>query len=137
MTENIGHEASPPSPPGQADNTSGRKCAPSELPPEARSLSWGAFFWGPLWGIVNSTWASLLCLVFPVIMNVVLLLKGKQWAWENRRWDDATQFEKAEKLWAKWGLIVFLAVNALLVALVVLLFRQSQSEVVPFVYPLF
>ena len=71
-------------------------------------------------------------------MNVVLLLKGRQWAWENRRWDDAAQFERSEKAWAKWGLIVSLAGIVLITVLVVLLYKLSQPEVlVPFVYPLF
>ena len=41
-------------------------------------------------------------------MNIILLFKGRQWAWEHRKWDSEEQFDKAQKRWGMWGLIIFI-----------------------------
>jgi hypothetical protein len=91
------------------ETTSGRKCSPSELPAEAKKLSWGAFWFSWIWGLFNGTYISLLA-IFPLpgIMNVVLLFKGRQWAWENKKWDDEKQFDRAQRAWGRWGLFIVL-----------------------------
>jgi hypothetical protein len=88
------------------DNTSGRKCSTSELPESARKLSWGGFWFSIIWGIFNGVWISLLGLIFPFIINIILLIKGRQWAWENKRWDSEEEFDRVQHLWGMWGLIL-------------------------------
>ena len=97
------------------ENTSGRKCSPSELPETARKLSWGGFWFSLIWGIFNNVWIALLCLILPGIMNIVLLIKGRQWAWENKRWDSEEQFGRVQHLWGMWGLILSLIPIILLI----------------------
>jgi len=87
-------------------NTSGRPCSPSELPPEARKLSWGAFWFSWIWGPFNGTPLTLLALVLPVVFNFVLLFKGRAWAWENKKWDTAADFDRVQKRWGMWGWII-------------------------------
>lgn len=97
------------------ENTSGSKCSPSELPYAAKKVSWGAFWLTWIWGLGNDTYVALLVILLPVIMNFVLLLKGRQWAWEHKRWDSEEQFDKVQKNWGKWGFIT--AILAILVPL--------------------
>jgi hypothetical protein len=103
-------------------NTSGRKCADSELPSEAKRLSWGAFWFSWIWGILNGTYIALLTLVVPFVFNVVLLVKGRQWAWENKKWDSAAEFDRVQRLWGMWGWILALAGTLIAVILFVLIF---------------
>ncbi|MFH0920501.1 MAG: zinc ribbon domain-containing protein [Fibrobacterota bacterium] len=90
-------------------NTSGRPCSDAELPAEAKKLSWGAFWFGWIWGLFNGTYIALLTLLLPFIFNVILLIKGRQWAWENKKWDSAADFERVQRLWGIWGWILTLA----------------------------
>ena len=43
-------------------------------------------------------------------MPFVVLFTGNEWAWRNRRWQDAEQFRRHQRAWVIVGLIV----NALL-----------------------
>ena len=87
-------------------NNSGRKCSLSELPYSAKKVSWGAFWLSWIWGLCNETYIALLAIALPVIMNFVLLFKGRQWAWEHKRWDSEEQFDRVQKNWGIWGFIV-------------------------------
>lgn len=40
------------------------------------------------------------------VMPIILGLKGYEWAWKNKKWDNEEQFLKNQKDWTKWGLIV-------------------------------
>ena len=77
--------------PGKTDdsaNTSGMgKGHP--LPAGAKGWSWGAFLLNWIWAIGNRTWIGLLSLLpyIGFIFSITLGIKGREWAWQNKRWD--------------------------------------------------
>ena len=90
------------------NNTSGQgKFA--VIPPEIKGWNWGAFFFNWLWGIANSTYIALLCLIpfVNIIMIFVLGAKGNEWAWKNKRWYTIEQFKRVQRNWAIVGFILF------------------------------
>ncbi len=78
------------------------------VPPEiASGFNWGAFWWTWIWGIAHNVWIALLALVAPwPVMNIILGLKGNEWAWQNRRFESVEQFRATQAAWALWGWIV-------------------------------
>lgn len=82
----------------------------ASLPVELSGWNWGAFFLSWIWGIGNNTWIAFLTFIPLVnfIMIFVLGAKGNEWAWQNKRWDSPDHFKKVQKLWAIWGLVLFL-----------------------------
>ena len=92
------------------ENTSG-KGKGAAVPSEIRGWSWGAFLLTWIWGIGNSTYIAFLmfCPLVNVVFWFVLGAKGRQWAWQNRRWESVEQFNKTQKRWGLAGLILFLA----------------------------
>lgn len=82
--------------------------AQSVLPPELRGVNWGGFLLTLFWSISHNTWIGLLCLVpyLGGIMSFVVLFKGNEWAWQNRRWDSIEQFKEVQAKWTMWGLII-------------------------------
>ncbi|RYG75440.1 hypothetical protein EON80_00685 [bacterium] len=94
----------------QGGNDSGLG-AQSVLPAELRGLNWGAFLLNWIWSIGNQSWFGLLCLVpyVGIIMQFVLLFKGNEWAWQNRKWDSTAQFREVQGKWTMWGVIIFVA----------------------------
>lgn len=108
----------PPVPPGTypgdipvdnfLPNTSGQGIA-SYPPPQVSGLNWGAFLLTWIWGVGNSVWISLLCFV-PVVsyvMPFVLLFKGNEWAWRNKRWDSVEQFLDVQRKWMIAGIALY------------------------------
>ncbi|MCJ7808381.1 MAG: leucine-rich repeat domain-containing protein, partial [Dehalococcoidia bacterium] len=89
----------------QMENTSGQgKLA--KIPIEIRGWNWGAFFLNWIWGVGNSVWIALLCLIpfVSFIMRFVLGAKGNEWAWQNRKWDSIEHFKRTQRKWGWWGL---------------------------------
>lgn len=74
-------------------------------PPEVTGWSWGAFLLNWIWAIGNRTWIGLLALVpyVGVIMCIVLGVKGREWAWQNKRWDSIEHFNRVQRRWGAWG----------------------------------
>ena len=95
---------------GFCENDSGNGAC-SILPMELQGYNWGAFLLGPFWSIFNKTYIGLLCFVpyIGCIMYFVLLFKGNEWAWQNRRWNSVYDFIECQKAWRNWGigLVVF------------------------------
>ena len=84
------------------------------VPPEIDRWNWGAFLLNWIWGIGNNTFIALLTLV-PVVglaMPFVLGAKGSGWAWRNGRWDSIEHFQRVQRKWAIWGVIVWLVAIA-------------------------
>lgn len=77
----------------------------SVVPPEIKGWSWGAFLFNWIWAVGNKTWIGLLALVPYVgfIMSIVLGVKGREWAWQNKRWKSLEHFNKVQKQWSIWG----------------------------------
>jgi len=85
-------------------NTSGMgKMYP--VPEEVKGWSWGAFFLNWIWAIGNQTWIGLLALVpyLGFIVAIILGVKGREWAWQNKRWDSVEHFNRVQRQWSTWG----------------------------------
>ncbi|MBD5780965.1 hypothetical protein IEN85_15805 [Pelagicoccus sp. NFK12] len=93
------------------DNTSGMGKS-SVLPTELEGWNWGAFLLNLFWGIGNKTYISLLCFVpfLNMIMPFVLGIKGNEWAWQNRRWNDVEHFRRVQRSWTRIGLLIIFVV---------------------------
>ena len=82
------------------------------LPSELKGLNWGAFFLGWIWGIAHKTWISFLSLIPYVgwIMSFVLLFKGNEWAWQNRKFSSPEEFKEVQRKWTLWGIAFFILI---------------------------
>jgi hypothetical protein len=80
------------------------------IPAEINRWNWGAFLLNWIWGIGNQTYIALLALIPGVnlVMPFVLGAKGSAWAWRNGRWDSVEHFKRVQRLWAIWGLVVWI-----------------------------
>lgn len=105
---------------------------PADIPAELDRWNWGAFFLNWIWGIGNSTFIALLALIpgVNIIMIFVLGARGSRWAWRNRVWRDAEHFRKTQRAWGIAGLLIWLAIIALVGSLIVsipLALRNSEA----------
>lgn len=93
----------------EMENTSGQG-ATSVVPDEIKGWNWGAFLMNWTWSIGNQTWIGLLALVpyAGLIMAIILGVKGSEWAWQNRRFESVEQFKTVQRIWAYWGLGIFI-----------------------------
>ncbi len=89
---------------------------PAALPAEIDRWNWGAFLLNWIWGVGNNTFIALLTLVpfVGLVMPFVLGAKGSAWAWRNGRWDSVAHFKRVQRLWAIWGVVVWLGAIALI-----------------------
>lgn len=81
-------------------------------PPGVKGWSWGAFLLNWIWALFNKTWIGLLCLVPYIgwIMSIYLGIKGRELAWQNKRWDDLDHFNRVQRKWSVWALVLVLGV---------------------------
>jgi hypothetical protein len=88
---------------------------PKPIPPEIDRWNWGAFLLNWIWGVGNNTFIALLTLIplVGLVMPFVLGAKGSRWAWRNGRWDSVEHFKRVQRLWAIWGVIIWLGLIAL------------------------
>ena len=77
----------------------------AELPDGVKGWSWGAFLLNWIWAAFNGTYIGLLAIVPYVgfIMAIVLGIKGREWAWRNKRWESLEHFNHVQKGWSIWG----------------------------------
>ncbi len=45
-----------------------------------------------------------------IIVAPILGFKGREWAWKNKNWASLDEFNRVQRQWSKWGLIIFLGV---------------------------
>src|ERR1700731_1316961 len=85
------------------------------IPPEIDRWNWGAFLLNWIWGIGNNTFITLLALIplFGIVMAFVLGARGNRWAWQNGRWDSVEHFQRVQRLWATWGVVLWIGGFAL------------------------
>lgn len=86
-----------------------------QLPEGIKGWSWGAFFLSWIWALGNRTWIGLIALIpyIGFVMAIILGIKGRQWAWENKRWDSVEHFQRVQKSWSVWALVLILGVFGL------------------------
>jgi hypothetical protein len=112
------------------ENTSGQgKLA--AVPPEIDRWNWGAFLLNWIWGLGNDTYIALLALVPFVNLPMVFVAgaNGSRWAWQNRRWDSVEHFQRVQRQWAKWGVIILLISLAIPAACVsAILYSLNNSD---------
>lgn len=91
-----------------------------ELPDGIKGWSWGAFLLNWVWAIGNRTWIGLLALIpyAGFIFAIILGFKGREWAWRNKKWNSVNHFNKVQKQWSFWGVLLILGSLALGIALV-------------------
>jgi len=107
-------------------NTSGRGRL-DHLPEGVAGWSWGGFVFSWIWAIGNRTWPGLLGLVPGVglAVRVLLGMKGRQWAWQSRRWDSLAHFNRVQR---RWSMAAGVVVALVLVALVAAIALTSQHQ---------
>jgi len=93
------------------NNTSGQG-KDSIIPSEIKGWNWGAFLLSWIWGIGNNTYRAFLVFIpfVNIIMGIILGIKGNEWAWRNRKWNDIEHFRKVQRSWTRVGLIIILVV---------------------------
>lgn len=87
------------------------KSAMSDTIPEGvKGWSWGAFLLNFIWAIGNKTWIGLLAFIpfLGWIMAFVLGFKGREWAWKNKEWDSVEHFNRVQKKWSYWGVVILI-----------------------------
>ena len=82
------------------------------IPDGIKGWSWGAFLLNWIWAIGNKTWIGLLALIpyVGLIMAIVLGFKGREWAWKNKQWDSVEHFNRVQKKWSYWGVMIVVVV---------------------------
>ena len=83
------------------ENTSGQG-KNAVVPPEIDKWNWGAFMMNIIWGLGNGTY-------------IILGAKGSSWAWQNKKWDSVENFQRVQRAWVKWALILLAAVLLLVI----------------------
>lgn len=94
-----------------AENNSGE--GSGTVPPEGiKGWSWGAFLLNWIWSASNRTYIGLLALVPYVgfLMSIYLGVKGRELAWQNKRWDSVEHFNFVQRRWSIWGFILVVGV---------------------------
>jgi hypothetical protein len=102
------------------------------IPPDGvRGWSWGAFFLNWIWAIGNRTWIGLLAIIPYVgfIMAIYLGMKGRELAWRNKRWDSLEHFNRVQRRWSLWSLVLILiALLGIVAAIVIPAYAEYQRR---------
>jgi len=113
-----------------ADNNSGMR--QETFPPGVKGWSWGAFLLNWIWAIGNQTWIGLLSLIpyVGIVMSVMLGIKGREWAWKNKRWDSVEHFNKVQRRWTIWALVLIFVplVLGILAAILIPAYQDYVSQ---------
>lgn len=80
----------------------------NEIPEGVKGWSWGAFLLSWIWAIGNRTWIGLLAIIpyVGLIVAIYLGIKGRELAWKNKQWDSLEHFNRVQKRWSIWSLII-------------------------------
>jgi hypothetical protein len=91
------------------ENTSGQGKS-TIVPEEIKQWNWGGFLLNWIWSVGNNTWIGLLVLLpyVGIVMAFVLGFKGNEWAWKNRKWDSIEHFQRVQKKWSYWGVVIYI-----------------------------
>ncbi len=78
------------------------------IPDGVKGWSWGAFLLNWIWAIGNRTWIGLLALIpyVGVLVAIWLGIKGREMAWKNASWDSLEHFNRVQRRWSIWALVL-------------------------------
>ena len=111
------------------ENNSGQ--GKGTVPPEGiKGWSWGAFLLNWIWAIGNKTWIGLLALIpyVGLIMALILGFKGREWAWQNKKWQSVQHFQNVQKRWTVWGLLLLtIPVIGIIAAIVIPIIADNRQ----------
>ena len=88
-------------------------------PPEVKRWNWGGFLLGWIWAVVHRLWwQAVVAFLLGIIMQVVLGIKGSEWAWEKGNYSSVEEFQKSQRAWtiagaALWGIGLLIVVVAI------------------------
>lgn len=104
------HESAPACPHCGAPQGAPGSGPSAPIPEGVKGWSWGAFFLNWIWGPFNGTWIALLALIPFVgfVMAIVLGLKGREWAWKNKKWDSLEHFNRVQRAWSVGGVVMLI-----------------------------
>ncbi|OGN97966.1 MAG: hypothetical protein A2Z77_08950 [Chloroflexi bacterium RBG_13_51_36] len=92
------------------------------VPEEVKGWNWGAFALTWIWGIFSQVWIAFLVFIpfplFGLAWAIVLGVKGNEWAWRNKKWDNIEHFKSTQRPWNIAGIVLF-AIS--MVALIVII----------------
>jgi hypothetical protein len=97
------------------------------IPDGVKGWSWGAFMLGWIWAIGNRTWIGLLALVpyIGFVMSIILGFKGREWAWQNKQWDSVEHFNRVQKRWSFWGvMLIVVALIGIMAAIAIPAYQE-------------
>ena len=119
------------------DNTSGQGTY-STIPHAVKKWSWGAFVLGPIWSIANNVkFGCLLYILFFVpyvnfiaipFISILAGIKGREWAWRDKRWEDLDQFNRIQIKWDNWGKGVFYLTIVVIVIIILAALSYSNNN---------
>jgi len=91
-----------------AANTSGQGES-AIVPEEVKGWSWAGFGLTWIWGVFNGVLISLLALIpfFAFVWAIVLGIKGREWAWRNKKWNSVEDFKNTQRPWDIAGIVLF------------------------------
>ena len=52
-------------------------------------------------------------------MAIILGFKGREWAWQNKHWDDVEHFQRVQRRWSVAALVFLIIVILGIVAVIV------------------
>jgi uncharacterized protein YqgC (DUF456 family) len=107
------------------------------VPDEIKGWSWGGFCLNWIWAIFNNTWIGLIVLLtyfagLPVIgfiVSIVLGVKGREWAWKNKKWQSVEHFNSVQRKWSIASLIAFILSMVVGIIIIVLMYVFKISTV--------
>jgi hypothetical protein len=103
-----------------------------DIPDGVKGWSWGAFIFNWVWAIGNKTWIGLIALIPYVgfIMAFTLGFKGREWAWENKKWESVEYFQRVQRKWSLWSLVfVAIAFIGIVAAIAIPAYQDYVSRV--------
>ena len=81
-----------------------------------KHFNWGAFFFSWIWGLCHKSYITLITIPVAFIpfigwlINIGLQtwfgIKGNEWAWQNKRWENSEAFHKNQRIWAIVGTVL-------------------------------
>lgn len=98
------------------------------LPDELKGWSWGAFLGYYLWCMSHRIWWGFLCFLpyLSFVFWIVMGVKGNEWAWKYRRWENIEQFRKTQTAWIWGGIGAFVSTALFTVIILTLLGRKVE-----------